>query len=99
MCDCGAVSAVVRVRLAALAAQAQAGGYTTMAQAQRAIAPLLDGLELVAWSDPRWIAIPAATATAVEDAVAVARSRVVAGKSQAGPCRGRTVVKGPPKAE
>ena len=93
MADEQAVSCVVRVRLAALAAQAAAGGVVSWAQAQRAIAPLLAGLELVAWSDPNWIAVPAATAAAVEAAVAVARSQLGRSSTLATAAPGRTVVR------
>jgi len=99
MVDEQAVSCVVRCRLAALAAQAAAGGVVSWAQAQRAIAPLLAGLELVAWSDPNWIAVPAATAAAVEAAVAVARSKLARSGSPAAPAPGRTVVRGNAVAE
>ena len=95
MCDDQCVARVVRVRLAALAAQAGAGGTVSWGQAQRAIEPLLAGLQLVAWSDPQWIAVPAATAAAVEDAVAAARSKLDRSGSPATAAPGRTVVRGP----
>jgi len=95
MADEQAVSCVVRCRLAALAAQAAAGGFVSWAQAQRAIEPLLAGLDLVAWSDPNWIAVPAATAAAVEAAIAVARAKRDRSSTPATAARGRTVVTGP----
>lgn len=94
MCDDDCVLHVCRVRLAALAAQAHAGGNVTWAQAARAIAPLVDGLELEPWSDPRWIAIPAATLAAVDAAVAQARSKLDRASTPAGNIAGCAVVTG-----
>lgn len=81
----------MRVRLLALAQQARAGGVVTWAQAARALAPITDGLGLAPWSDPAWIAIPAATAHAVEAAVATAVHRRAARRSGSAAFEGSTV--------
>jgi hypothetical protein len=77
--------------LLALAQQAHAGGVVTWNQAARAIEPITDGLGLAPWSDPSWVAIPAATAHAVEAAVATAVARRVTSSSRPGARRGPTV--------
>ena len=76
--------ALVRVRLLALAQQARAGGVITWSQAARALEPITEGLGLVPWSDPTWVAIPAATAHAVATAVATGVARRDADSSPAG---------------